>query len=77
MKFDDQDKAALRKLDNDFTITPDGEGATIAGEMEICVVRLADDDGNRFLLTLTFPNGEELEVRMSRAQLLEQLDIES
>ena len=34
MRFDDQDKPALRALD-DFTISADGETATVAGEMEI------------------------------------------
>jgi hypothetical protein len=47
MRLDDQDKAALRALD-EFTISADGETATVAGEMEVCVVRPADDDGARF-----------------------------
>jgi hypothetical protein len=38
------------------------------------VVRLADD---RLRLTLKFASGEELEVRIARAQLLEQLNIKS
>jgi len=45
------------------------------GEMEVVVVRPADNDGARFLLTLRFPSGEELEVRIARTQLLEQLGI--
>jgi hypothetical protein len=74
MKFDAQDKAALDALDNDFTITPDGETATVAGEMKVEAVRLDDD---RFCLTIKFPSGEELDVRILRAQLLEQLNIEA
>jgi hypothetical protein len=31
----------------------------------------ADDGGARFRLTLKFPDGEELEVRIARSQLLE------
>ena len=45
--------------------------------MEVVIVRLADDDGDRFWLTITLPGGEELDVRIQRAQLLEQLDIEA
>ena len=33
VKFDFQDKAALRKLDSGFTIDADGEVATSAGDM--------------------------------------------
>jgi hypothetical protein len=76
-RLDDQDRAALRALDSDFAISTDGERAVISGEMEVEIVRPADDGGARFRLTITFPNGEELEVRIARAQLLEQLDIES
>jgi hypothetical protein len=74
MKFDAQDKAALRALDSDFVISADGETATVAGEMEVVIVRPADD---RFQLTLKFPGGETLDVRIRRAQLLEQLDVEA
>jgi hypothetical protein len=69
-------KHALRALD-EFTIDSDGETATITGEMKVVVVRPAADDGVRFLLTLQFPGGEELEVRIARTQLLEQLGIET
>jgi hypothetical protein len=72
MQLDTQDRAALRALD-EFTIDADGKTAKVAGEMEVTIVRPADDDGIRFLLTLRFPGGEELEVRIARAQLLEQL----
>ena len=34
LQFDAQDKAALRKLDDDFTISADGEHAVVSGEME-------------------------------------------
>jgi hypothetical protein len=44
MQLDTQDQAALRALD-DFTISADGETATVVGEMEVVVVRPADDDG--------------------------------
>jgi hypothetical protein len=70
--LDDRDRAALRALD-DFTISAEGESATIAGEMEIMVARPVDDDGTRFLLTIRFPGGGTLDVRIARAQLLEQL----
>ena len=53
------------------------EVATVVGEMEVEIVRPADDGGARFRLTLKFPNGEELEVRIARTQLLQQLDIEA
>ena len=74
LQFDDQDKAALHALDNDFTISSDGETATVTGEMQVELIRLAD--GNRFKLTITFPNGEPLEVRIARAQLLQELGVE-
>jgi hypothetical protein len=74
MRLDAQDNAALRALDDDFTINADGETAVINGEMEIVLVRPADD---RFQLTLKFPSGETLDVRIRRAQLLEQLDVEA
>ena len=77
LQFDAQDQAALRALDSDFTIDAAGEVATVTGEMEVEFIRLADDGGNRFRLTITFPNREELEVRIARAQLLQQLDIEA
>jgi len=74
MRLDAQDNAALRALDDDFTINADGETAVINGEMEIVLVRPADD---RFQLTLEFPSGETLDVRIRRAQLLEQLVVEA
>jgi hypothetical protein len=75
--FDTQDKAALRALDDDFVISADGETARITGEMEVVIVRPADDGGARFWLTITFPNNETLDVRIRRAQLLERLDVEA
>ena len=60
LQLDAQDQAALRKLDSDFTISADGEVAVVSGEMELTVKRPDHDGGNQFLLTLTFPGGEEL-----------------
>jgi hypothetical protein len=77
MRFDDQDKAALRKLDDDFTFSNDGETASITGEMTVVIVRPADDGGARLWLTIAFPNNETLDVRIARGQLLEQLDVEA
>ena len=74
LQFDGRDKAALRALDDDFTISADGERAVISGEM---IIRPADDGGARLWLTITFPGGEELDVRVARAQLLQQLDVEA
>jgi hypothetical protein len=76
MRFDEQDKAALRVLD-DFTISADGETATVAGEMEIEIVRLAHDGGDRLWLTITLPGGEEFAVRVFRSALLEAVGIEA
>jgi hypothetical protein len=76
MQLDNQDQAALRALD-DFTISADGEIASIKGEMKVEVVRPADDDGARFLLSIEFPNGEKLDVRIARTQLLQQLGVEA
>ena len=63
MRFDEQDKAALAALDRDFVISADGETATVSGEMEVEIVRPADDGGARFWLTIRFPSGETLDVR--------------
>ena len=71
-RFDDLDKRAFAALDADFEISD--ETATVSGEMEVAAVRLDDD---RFRLTIRFPSGETLDVRIRRAQLLEQLDIEA
>jgi hypothetical protein len=77
LRFDERDKTALRALADDFTIGADGEVAVVAGEMEVAIIRPADDGGAQFWLALTLPSGETLDVRIARAQLLEQLDIES
>ena len=45
--------------------------------MEVVIVRPADDGGARFWLTIRLPDGEELNVRIQRAQLLQQFDIEA
>ena len=76
MQLDDQDKAALRALD-EFTISADGETATITGEMEVEIVRPAHDGGDQFWLTIKFASGEELFVRLRRAQLLQELNIKA
>ena len=68
VRFDSRDKAALRKLDNDFTIDASDKVATIAGDIEI--VRVA---GDRFQLTITFPGGVEFPILLSRNQTLKQL----
>jgi len=39
------------------------------------VVRPADSD--QFWLTITFPGGEELDVRIARTQLFQELGVES
>jgi len=74
LRLDDQDRAALRKLDHDFVISADGETATVSGEVEVAAVRLDDD---RFRLTIRFPHNETLDVRIARAQLLQELGVES
>ena len=45
--------------------------------MEIKIIRRAHDGGDQFWLTITLPGGEELDVRIRRVQLLEQLDVEA
>jgi len=70
IQFDFLDKAALRKLDNDFTIDTSGEIATITGDIEI--VRVG---GDRFQFTVTFPGGEEFLILLSRDRTLEQLGV--
>ena len=76
LRLDTQDHAALHKLDDTFTISSDGETATVTGEMELKIIRPDHDGGNQFWLTIQLPGVEELDVRIRRAQLLEQLDIE-
>jgi hypothetical protein len=74
MKLDPQDRAAFSKLDNDFIVASDGESAKIVGEITVKMIRTTND---RLQLTLEFPGGEELIVRLARAQLLDQFDIET
>jgi hypothetical protein len=76
LQLDAQDKQALHALDDTFTIGADGDTATVVGEMEVKIVRPADDDGARFWLTIKFPSNETLDVKIRRVQLLQQLDIE-
>ena len=63
LRLDEQDKRALRALNNDFEFNIDGETATVTGKMEVEIVRPADDGGARFWLTIRFPSGETLDVR--------------
>jgi hypothetical protein len=58
-----KDAGPRRALDSDFPISADGEAATVAGEMEVVIVRPAHDGGTRFWLTIRLPDGEELDVR--------------
>ena len=43
-RLDDQDRAALRKLDDGFAISRDGELAKVAGEMEVEITALPPID---------------------------------
>lgn len=65
----------MHALDTGFAISD--ETATVSGEMEIKVVRPADAGGHQFWLTIRFPSGEELVVRIARSQLLQELDVEA
>jgi hypothetical protein len=75
MRLNEQDKAALRALDADFTVSADGELGSIRGEMEVVVVRPVEDDGARLLFTLRFPGGEKFDVRILRMQLLQEFGV--
>ena len=74
MRLDDLDRRALEALDGDFKIIANGERAVISGEMEIEIIRPTDD---RLEMTVKFPGGEDFLIRLARAQLLDQLDIEA
>jgi hypothetical protein len=77
MPLDDQDKAALRVLD-DFTVSDDGKTATLAGEMKVEIVRPVPINGrDQFWLTISLPGGEEFAVKMPRTDLLEAAGIEA
>jgi hypothetical protein len=76
LQLDDQDKAALQTLD-DFTISTDGETATVEGEMKVEFARLAYDGGSQLYLTITMPSGEEFEVMIPHADLLRAAGIEA
>jgi hypothetical protein len=77
MQFDSQDRRALQALDDDFVISADGETATVAGEMSVVVIRPAVDGVGQIWLTLRFPSGETLDVRIARTQLLHELDVDA
>jgi fatty acid-binding protein DegV len=53
IRFDEQDKRALRALDDDVTIIDSNEVAVIAGEMAVEIARLASDGGDQFWLWFT------------------------
>ena len=72
LRFDAQDRAALRAFNSDFTISADGKRAVISGEMEIVVVRPAN--GDRYWLRFEFPNGEELNLKIPRWRLLQDIE---
>jgi len=71
MRFDEQDKRALRAL-ADFMISDDGEPPTVAGEMEVEIARPTDDE---LCVTVTFPSDEKLTMRFMRTQLLQELSV--
>lgn len=73
IRFDPQDQAVLRALDHEFVISNDV--AVIEGEMQVEVVRPTDADGTQLWITLKFPGGEKLDVKIARAQLLQELGI--
>jgi hypothetical protein len=75
MKFDALDQRALQALDHEFEVDASGEVATVTGDMTVVITRPADSD--QFWIRLTFPNGEKLDVKIRRAQLLEELDVEA
>ena len=56
----------------DFIISDDGETATVAGEMEVEIVRPTDD---QLCVTVTFPSDETLTMRFMRTQLLQELSV--
>jgi hypothetical protein len=71
IRFDLQDKAALRALDSDCAIDASGEVATITGSVKIEIVRVGDE---RYQLAIDFP-GKEFVILLSRDRTLEQLGI--
>jgi hypothetical protein len=75
MQLDNQDRQALQALDSDFTYSDGDEVAKVSGEMEVTIIRPAG--GNQFWLTLRFPSGETLDVRIARTQLLHELDVDA
>ena len=77
MRLDAQDKAALRALDTDFKFNSDDTIATITGEMKLVVARTVHDSNDLYELRLDFPGGESLDIKILRARLIEQLDIEA
>ena len=72
--FDDQDKAAFAKLDEDFAIDGAGEVITINAQLEVVIERFSRADGDQFRLRFHFP-GEPLNVKARRAQFLEELGV--
>ena len=74
LQFDDRDKRAFAALDDNFTVSGNGEVVVISGAMVVEVTRLAGDGGDQFRLRIGFP-GEPLDINIRRSQLLEQLGI--
>ena len=62
LQFDDQDKQRCARSTTDFAISADGETATVAGEMEVEIIRPADDGGAQFWL-------ENMENEMTKRQM--------
>jgi hypothetical protein len=75
IQLDYRDKKAFTKLDQDFKFSDDGTIAMVSGLMKVTIVRLADDDGSRFQLTIEFPGSELFAIFLSRQRTLEQLGI--
>jgi hypothetical protein len=76
IQFDHTDQRVLDALDHDFEISDGNEVATVGGGMAVEATRLAEADGTRYQLQITFPGGFLLQVTIARIQLLEQLNIE-
>ena len=69
MQFDDQDRQALERL-GEFSISQDGETASISGDMKVAIVRPQQKGDQQLWLTLTLPGGEDLDLVMDHAMLL-------
>ena len=70
--LDPRDLAVLAALDDDFVLAEDGLSSTLTGVMKVTMVRPAADV---FELKLELPGGEPFDVKMLRAQLMDQFSI--